>query len=157
MERTVLSVRRPAVVVCSDQIEFLQTPGYVLILFERAHTYRIIPTDTRPHIGADIQLCQGDSRGHWDGNTLVVDVTNHDAKPWFDQAGHFYSNAAHMVERFTLIDLTLVVKWRVTIQGLLRLQLHDLPLTGHCGVDAPICCVCSQSLSFSNLRPTDRW
>jgi len=86
------------------QIEFLQTPGYVIILFERAHTYRIIPTDPRPPLGARISLWQGASRGRWDGNTLVVDVTNHNGKPWFDQAGNFYTDEARMVERFTLID-----------------------------------------------------
>jgi len=97
------------------QIEFLQTPGYVLILFERAHTYRIIPTDPRPHAGAGIRLWQGDSRGRWDGNTLVVDVTNHNAKPWFDQAGNFYTDEAHIVERFTLIDAD-TIHYAVTIE-----------------------------------------
>jgi hypothetical protein len=85
-------------------IEILQSPGHVLILFERAHAYRVIPTDGRPHAGENIQLWQGDSRGHWEGNTLIVDVTNQNAKPWFDQAGNFYTDAVHMVERFTLID-----------------------------------------------------
>jgi hypothetical protein len=85
-------------------IQILQSPGYVLILLERAHAYRIIPTDGRPHVGDRMQLWQGDSRGRWDGNTLVVDVTNQNARPWLDQAGNFYSDAAHMVERFTLID-----------------------------------------------------
>ena len=84
------------------QIEILQSPGYVLILFERAHTYRIIPTDAPPARRARaIGLWQGDSRGRWEGNTLVVDVTNQNGKAWFDQAGNFYSSAAHMVERFT--------------------------------------------------------
>ena len=86
------------------QIEILQTGDHVLILFERAHTYRIIPTVARPHVGAGIDLWMGDSRGRWDGNTLEVDVTNHNAKTWFDQAGNFHSPAAHMTERFTLID-----------------------------------------------------
>jgi hypothetical protein len=86
------------------QIEILQSAGHVLILFERAHTYRIIPTSPRPHVGADITLWMGDSRGRWENNTLVVDVTNHNAKTWFDQEGNFHSSDAHMVERFTLID-----------------------------------------------------
>jgi hypothetical protein len=86
------------------QIEIRQTPEYVVMLFERAHAYRIIPTDGRPHIGQSITLWQGDSRGRWDGTTLVVDVANHNAKPWLDQAGNFYSDAARVVERFTLID-----------------------------------------------------
>jgi hypothetical protein len=86
------------------QIEILQTSASVLILFERAHTYRIIPTDARPHAGPAVALWMGDSRGRWDGNTLVVDVTNHNAKTWFDQVGNFHSPAAHMIERFTLVD-----------------------------------------------------
>ena len=97
------------------QIEFLQTPGYVLILFERAHTYRIIPTSARPHVGAGIRLWQGDSRGRWEANTLVVDVRNHNAKAWFDQAGNIYSDAVHMVERFTLIDQD-TIHYEVTIE-----------------------------------------
>ena len=86
------------------QIEILQTSDNLLILFERAHTYRIIPVVPRPHAGARIGLWMGDSRGRWDGNTLEVDVTNHNAKTWFDQAGNFHSPGARMVERFTLID-----------------------------------------------------
>jgi hypothetical protein len=96
------------------QIQFLQTAGYVLIMFERAHTYRIIPTTARPPLGGGIRLWQGDSRGRWDGNTLVVTVTSHNAKAWFDQAGNFYSPAASMVERFTLID-ALTMHYQVTV------------------------------------------
>ncbi len=96
------------------QIQFLQTPGHLLIMFERAHTYRIIPTTARPHVGPRIDLWMGDSRGRWEGNTLVVDVTNHSAKAWFDQAGNFHSPAARMVERFTLIDPD-TIHYQVTI------------------------------------------
>jgi hypothetical protein len=96
------------------QIEILQSPGYVLILFERAHTYRIIPTTSRPHAGANIGLWMGDSRGRWDGNTLVVDVANHNAKTWFDQAGNFHSPDARMLERFSLIDPD-TIHYQVTV------------------------------------------
>jgi hypothetical protein len=97
------------------QIEILQTPGYVLILFERAHTYRVIPTAGTPHVGGGIRLWQGDSRGRWENNTLVVDVANNNARPWFDQAGNFYSDAVHMVERLTLIDPD-TIHYQVTIE-----------------------------------------
>lgn len=96
------------------QIQFLQSPGYLLIMFERAHTYRIIPTTPRPALGSGIRLWQGDSRGRWEGNTLVVNATNHNAKAWFDQAGNFYSPAASMVERFTLIDAN-TMHYQVTL------------------------------------------
>jgi hypothetical protein len=96
------------------QIQVLQSPGYLLIMFERAHTYRIIPTNPRPQLGSRIDMWMGDSRGRWEGNTLVVDVTNHNAKAWFDQAGNFHSPAARMVERFTLIDPD-TIHYQVTI------------------------------------------
>ena len=97
------------------QVEILQSPGNVLILFERAHTYRIIPTTPRPHVGSRIDMWMGDSRGRWEGNTLVVDVTNHNAKTWFDQAGNFHSPAARMVERFTPADQD-TIQYQVTIE-----------------------------------------
>ena len=59
---------------------------------------------TGPHVGNAIKLWQGDSRGHWEGDTLVVDVTNSNGLTWLDNAGNFYSDALHMVERFTLVD-----------------------------------------------------
>jgi hypothetical protein len=96
------------------QIQFLQTPGHVLVMFERAHTYRIIPTTPRPALSGGIRLWMGDSRGRWEGNTLVVNANNHNAKAWFDQAGNFYSPAATMVERFTLIEAN-VMHYQVTI------------------------------------------
>lgn len=86
-------------------IQVLQTPGQVVLLFERAHTYWIIPTDGRPPLAPGIGLWQGVHRGRWDGNTLVVEVTNIDARSWFDQAGNFYSDRARIVSRFTLVDL----------------------------------------------------
>jgi hypothetical protein len=96
------------------QIEILQSATHVLILFERAHTYRIIPLDARPHVDDKIGLWQGDSRGRWEINSLVVDVKNQSGRAWFDQAGNFYTSAAHMVERFTLIDAD-TIHYQVTI------------------------------------------
>lgn len=84
--------------------EIIQTPGYVVHLLEYSHAYRIIPTVARPHVGNTIRLWQGDSRGRWEGNTLVVDVTNSNGLTWLDNAGNLYSDALHVVERFTLVD-----------------------------------------------------
>ena len=82
----------------------IQLPDTVTILSERGHLSRIVLMDGRPHAGADIKLWMGDSRGHWEGNTLVVDVTNLNGRPWFDLLGHFGSDALHVVERLTLVD-----------------------------------------------------
>jgi hypothetical protein len=81
--------------------QIIQAKDRVVILYEYGHHYRDIPLDNRPHLPGDIKLWMGDSRGHWEGNTLVVDVTNHNDQTWFDQVGAFHSDALHVVERWT--------------------------------------------------------
>jgi hypothetical protein len=95
-------VPRHALAPASHQI--LQTPDYVVHLLEYSHAYRIISTRAVPHVARPVTLWQGDSRGHWEGNTLVVDVTNSNGLTWFDNAGNFVSDAVHVIERFTLVD-----------------------------------------------------
>jgi hypothetical protein len=84
--------------------QIFQPTGYVVIFFEAFHAYRIIDLSGRPHAPADIKMFQGDSRGHWEGDTLVVDVTNQNDQTWFDMAGNFHSDAIHVVERYTPVD-----------------------------------------------------
>jgi len=84
--------------------QIFQPPGYVVIFFEAFHSFRIIPLDGHPHIPAGVKLFEGDSRGHWEGDTLVVDVTNQNGDTWFDMAGNFHSDAIHVVERWTPSD-----------------------------------------------------
>lgn len=85
-------------------IQFMQRPGHVLMLYESNHAYRVIPVDRSPHLGRQVQLWMGDSRGRWEGNTLVVDVTNFNDKSWIDAHGTFHSDALHVVERWTLVS-----------------------------------------------------
>jgi hypothetical protein len=56
--------------------QILQAPGYVVIRNEMVHETRVIPVDRRPHVGSGIRTYMGDGRGHWEGNTLVVETTN---------------------------------------------------------------------------------
>jgi hypothetical protein len=93
----------------------VQTPGHVFMLNDYADTYRIIPTDGRPHLGPDIKLWQGDLRGRWEGNTLVIDVTNQLAEITMDHIGNFFSQNAHVVERITMIDKD-VIYYTATIE-----------------------------------------
>ena len=81
----------------------LQVPGYVMFLGEENYGYRVIPLDGRPHLGPDVKMWMGDSRGRWDGDTLVIDVTNLNGKPRLDMVGNFYGDDAHFVERLTLV------------------------------------------------------
>ena len=63
-----------------------------------------IPLNGSAHIPASVKLWMGDSRGRWEGNTLVVDVTNHNDQTWFDIVGDFHSDALHVAERFTRVS-----------------------------------------------------
>ena len=101
----------------------VQAPGVVVFLTEWNHTYRIIRLDGRPHVGPDIELWMGDSRGHWEGNTLVVDATNFTDKTWVvgEIAGDgpsnnaFHSPALRLQERFTLVDAN-YIDYEATIE-----------------------------------------
>jgi len=85
-------------------VQVEQFPGYILLIFEGAEQYRIIHLDDRPHIGSGLKLWFGDSRGHWEGNTLVVDTTSNNAKGRLSRAGDFSSDKVHYTERFTFTD-----------------------------------------------------
>ena len=86
------------------EFQIVQPPGYVVILQEFNHGSRVIPLDGRPHVGKNIELWMGDSRGRWEGNTLVVEVSNNNDKTWFDLVGDFHSEALRIVERYTFVD-----------------------------------------------------
>ncbi len=101
--------------------QILQVPGYVVILYEMIHEARIIPLDGRPHVGASIRFWNGDSRGRWEGNTLVVEIANYNAKGPIasniaSQAmrGVSQSEALRVTERFTLVDPN-TINYEVTL------------------------------------------
>ncbi len=81
-------------------LQIVQTPEYVVFLYERV-AWRIVPLDGRAHLPDTIRLWQGDSVGHWEGDTLVIDTTNLNGKTWLNEGGEIISYAAHVVERFT--------------------------------------------------------
>jgi hypothetical protein len=95
--------------------QILQSPEHIAIMSEPAHQYRVIAMDGRPHAGASIKLWMGDGRGHWEGDTLVVDTTNLNDKTWFDIVGSFHSDALHVVERLTLINAD-SIRYEATIE-----------------------------------------
>jgi hypothetical protein len=94
----------PRDIVAPAAHQIVQAPGYVMHLLEYSHSYRVIPTGGEGHVSGNVKLWQGNSRGRWEGNTLVVDVTNLNGLAWLDNAGNFASDALHVVERFTMID-----------------------------------------------------
>jgi hypothetical protein len=105
----------------NNAYQIIQTPGYVVIVFEMIHETRIIPIDGRPKLGAAIQQWNGEPRGRWEGNTLVVESTNYNDKGSIGTSaatgrmrGIPQSASMRITERFTPIGPD-VIDYRVTI------------------------------------------
>ena len=91
----------PAITMNPMPLEIVQTPKKTVILYEVMRAFRIIPSDGRDHPKDLDPTYMGDSVAHWEGDTFVVDVTGFNDKTWLDNAGHFHSDALHVVERYT--------------------------------------------------------
>ena len=93
----------------NQNMQFFQTPDHVVILTEMVHTARVVPLDGRPVLDEDVRLWTGDSRGYWEGDTLVVETTNFNAeRRWIPLtsggSGVSASENMTLVERFTRVD-----------------------------------------------------
>ena len=84
--------------------EIVQTPGSIAIRYEFAHAFRTIPMNGSPHPEGFPPTWMGDSRGRWEGDTLVIDANNFNDQTWFDRAGNFHSDALQVVERYTMVN-----------------------------------------------------
>ena len=84
----------------NDVLQIIQTPGYAVVIREVETAPRLIPTDGGPHVSEHLRRWTGDSRGRWEGDTLVVDTTNFTGKTAFQGS----SAALHVVERFTRVS-----------------------------------------------------
>ncbi len=101
----------------NSNYQFLQTGDTLMIQVEMIHDTRVIPMDGRPHLPDSVRLWMGDSVGHWEGQTLVVDTTNYkDGGGYFGDAGGMFGwdHTLHVTERFSLLDPdTLVYRFEV--------------------------------------------
>ena len=98
--------------IYNNTSQIVQGPGYVAIRYEMIHDARVIPLDSRPHLSSAIRSYFGDSRGRWEGDTLVVDVTNFPANLInYRGAGAFL----HVTERFRRMDAN-TVQYEVTVE-----------------------------------------
>jgi hypothetical protein len=114
--------------IYGNSYQILQTPDYVAIRYEMIHETRIIPLDGRPHASSKVRTYMGDARGHWDGDTLVVETTN-----FRDDDAFRGANGAtlKLTERFTRAGPT-TVKWAVTVEDPMtwtRSWTFAMPLT----------------------------
>ena len=91
----------PRITYMPFPFQIVQTPKQISILYEYVHAARYIFMDSPHPGGVFFDWWMGDSRGHWEGDTLVVDVIHFNDQTWFDRAGNFHSDALHVVERYT--------------------------------------------------------
>ena len=91
----------PRITYMPYPFQIVQQADKVNILYEYNHTLRHIYMNGNPHPEGPIDWWMGDSRGRWEGNTLVVDAVHFTDQTWFDRAGNFHSEQLHVVERYT--------------------------------------------------------
>ena len=94
----------PRIMYMPYPFQIFQKPDTITMLFEYVHATRFVYTNGTPHPPGHIDWWMGDSRGRWEGDTLVVDVVDFNEETWFDRAGNFHSDELHLVERFTPLD-----------------------------------------------------
>jgi len=94
--------------------QIVQSVGNFAIVYTDNHAYRIVLPSAIPHDDG-IDFFMGDSRGHWEGNTLVVDVTDLGDQTWLDAAGNYHSDRLHVVERYTLLGRD-TMKYEATME-----------------------------------------
>jgi hypothetical protein len=90
----------PRATILPQPFQILQNERAVYIVYERAHAYRILYLDGKPH-NDGLPFAMGDSRARWEGSTLVADVSSFSDQTWLDAAGHHHSDQLHVVERYT--------------------------------------------------------
>jgi len=104
--------------IYNNMAQIFQTPGYVVIYSEMIHFSRIIPVDGRPHLPSNVETWLGDPRGHWEGNTLVVETANFLSSDDVGRTAVVYGNANpktfRLVERFTRVAPD-VINYEVTM------------------------------------------
>jgi hypothetical protein len=95
-------------------IKIIQTKDEITFLYETFHAFRVIPTDGRKHPDDVDPSFMGDSVAHWEGDTLVVDVTNFNDKTWLGVGATLHTEALHVIERYTRVNYD-TIAYEVTI------------------------------------------
>lgn len=104
----------PRATLLSTPLQILESPGNLAIAYTDNHAFRILLPASIPHDDG-IDFFMGDSRAHWEGSTLVVDVVDLGSDTWLDAAGDFHSDQLHVVERYTLVSPD-VLRYEATLE-----------------------------------------
>jgi hypothetical protein len=136
--------------------QIVESPKVILISYEFANAARTIYMGSGPPAPADSWM--GHSIGHWEGDTLVVDVTSMNDQTWFDRAGDFHSDMLHVVERYTPVSPT-VLNYQATIEDPMTFSRPwkiSMPLYKHVEKNAQLlefkCVEFVEELMYGNLR-----
>jgi len=98
-------------VMYGNNYQIIQSPGLIVITYEIIHEARVIPLDGRPHVGAGVRTHMGDARGHWEGNSLVVETTNFTSASAYRNAN---ADSFRVIERFTRVSPDRI-EWTATL------------------------------------------
>jgi len=115
----------------NNHVQIVQPAGWVALMYEMIHETRLVPLDGSPHLPGSVRQLLGDSRGRWEGNTLVVDVTNFTNKTNFRGS----TDNLHLVERYTRVDAdTLLYQFTIDDpQTFVSSWSGELPMTRAAG------------------------
>jgi hypothetical protein len=105
----------PRIMYMEYPFQIFQTPEHVAIAFKWSQVYRLIYVTGKPPLHEGYDSWMGNSRARWEGDTLVVEVTDQNDKTWFDTAGNFHSEALRVTERYTMLDAD-TIQYEATIQ-----------------------------------------
>ena len=127
----------PRIMYMEFPFHIFQTSSHVAITFEWSQVHRLIYTHGEPALYPGVESWMGHSRGRWEGDVLVVEVTDHNDKTWLDAAGNFHSAALRVTERFSLRDAN-TIDYEATIEDpevFTRPWTIRMPLHRQTGVD----------------------
>jgi len=104
----------PRIMYMPYPFQIFQTPAHIAMTFEYVHAVRRVFMNS-PHPEGEVEWYMGDSRGHWEGDTLVVDVVDFTDQTWLDRSGNFHSASLHVIERYTPVSAN-HVNYEVTVE-----------------------------------------
>ena len=142
----------PRIMYLEFPFHIFQTRDHVAMTFEWSQLYRLIYTDGKPPKHPGVDSWMGDSRGRWEGDTLVVNVTNQNDRTWFDMAGNFHSEAMRLVERYTMLDPD-TIQYEVTVEDpkvFTRPWKISMPLYRHKDLDRILEYQCQAEIEEAN-------
>jgi hypothetical protein len=141
----------PRIMYMEHPFQIFQTRDHVAITFEWSLAHRLIYTNGSTH-NVGLEFWMGDARGQWEGDTLVVDVANHNDRTWFDMAGNFHSEELRLTERYTMLDPD-TIRYEVRVEDpkvFTRPWTMSMPLYRHKDMDRVLEYHCKSEESEAN-------